>query len=466
VAAPRRRTIEVLPSAGRLVNSLRDLGYEAPEAVADLVDNSIAANARNVDITIEFAGADSWIRIADDGDGMNAGTITEAMRYGSHREYDDDDLGRFGLGLKTASMSQCRRLTVASRPSKQIARVEARQLDLDFVAERDAWDILILSADERPPEVVEPLHDHTGTVVLWEDLDRILNYKNPGSEWARQRLLSLAETLDLHLGMVFHRFLGGEVPRRRKLRMTINGTPIEPWDPFARSEKSTLALKAEELELNTPTGSGIVRLEPFVLPPKDSFSSEAAHRHAAGPDNWNRQQGFYIYRANRLIQSGGWSRMRTQDEHTKLARMALLFSPELDATLGINVAKMRVTLPPELKDLLGGPVAKTVARAQAVYRSKPEQASSGQGGGGRPSSVTALTGGPDGVEPTGTASGSSGNRTPDGPRLGGENGAITPLGRREALERAAGVAKERKALRKIIKEIAKTDAEAVQDLGW
>lgn len=461
----RRRTTEVLPSAGRLVNSLRDLGYEAPEAVADLVDNSIAANARNVDITIEFAGADSWIRIADDGDGMNAGTITEAMRYGSHREYDDDDLGRFGLGLKTASMSQCRRLTVASRPSKQIARVEARQLDLDFVAERDAWDILILSADERPPEVVEPLRDHTGTVVLWEDLDRILNYKNPGSEWARQRLLLLAETLDLHLGMVFHRFLSGEVPRRRKLRMTINGTPIEPWDPFARSEKATIELKAEELELNTPTGSGIVRLEPFVLPPKDSFSSDVAHRRAAGPDNWNRQQGFYIYRANRLIQSGGWSRMRTQDEHTKLARMALLFNPELDATLGINVAKMRVTLPPELKDLLRDPVAKTVARAQSVYRSKPENASSDKGGGGVQPSGTP-TGGPTGVEPSGTDSGSSGDGTPDGPPLGGENGALTPLGRREALERAAGAAKERKALRKIIKEMAKTDEEAARDLGW
>ncbi len=461
--AKRRRTTQVLPSAGRLVNSLRDLGYDAPEAVADLVDNSIAAGARRVDITIEFAGAESWIRIADDGRGMDARTITEAMRYGSHRTYDDDDLGRFGLGLKTASMSQCRRLTVASRPSKKVARVEARQLDLDLVEESDSWDIVVLGADERPERVREPLLKHTGTVVLWEDLDRILNYKNPGSEWARLRLLSLAETLDTHLGMVFHRFLAGEVPRRGKLRISINGTVVEPWDPFARAEPASVELKPLELELNASTGSGIVRLEPFVLPPKDGFSSDAAHRRAAGPENWNRQQGLYIYRSFRLIQSGGWSRMRTQDEHTKLARIALLFNPELDATLGINVAKMRVTLPSELKDLLREPVGETVARAQAVYRSKPDSPG-GRGGGMRATAGSAVNGGPVGSGHPGSSGSSDNANAGRGEKTG--NGTLNPLARREALERAAGAAKERKALRKIIKAMAKTNEEAMRDLGW
>ena len=339
---------------------------------------------------------------------MDAATINEAMRYGSNREYEDDDLGRFGLGLKTASMSQCRRLTVASRPSKKVARVEARQLDLDLVEDTDAWDIVVMAASERPARVRDPLAEHTGTVVVWEQLDRILNYKNPGSEWARQRLLSLAETLDTHLGMVFHRFLAGEVPRRRKLRMSINGTAVEPWDPFARSEPATISLPAQELELNAPTGSGIVHLEPYVLPPRDSFSSETAHRGAAGPDNWNRQQGLYIYRSNRLIQSGGWSRMRTQDEHTKLARIAMMFNPELDATLGINVAKMRVRLPHELKDLLRDPVARTVARAQAVYRAKPE--GSGASGGGAAAGSRSGGAGPSGHagEPVSGPSGGNG----------------------------------------------------------
>jgi hypothetical protein len=463
--AKRRRTTQVLPSAGRLVNSLRDLGYEATEAVADLVDNSIAAGARNVEITIEFDGADSWIRIADDGRGMDAATINEAMRYGSHRDYDDDDLGRFGLGLKTASMSQCRRLTVASRPFKKVARIEARQLDLDLVEESDSWDIVILGADDRPKRLREPLLKHTGTVVTWEDLDRILNYKNPGSEWARQRLLNLAETLDIHLGMVFHRFLAGEVPRRAKLRISINGTRVEPWDPFVRAEPATVELKPLELELNASNGSGIVRLEPFVLPPRDSFTSDAAHRRAAGPENWNRQQGLYIYRSFRLIQSGGWSRMRTQDEHTKLARMALLFNPELDATLGINVAKMRVTLPSELKDLLREPITETVARAQAVYRSKPDRPSSGgRSGKGRATGGGATNGGSGGSTSAANSGSSDGMAAGEGESSG--NGALGPLKRRKALEQAAGAAKERKALKKIIRAMAKTDEEAMRDLGW
>ena len=116
---------------------MRDLGYGPTEAVADLIDNSIAAGAHNVAVALHFEGGDSWIRISDDGRGMDAETITEAMRYGAGRDYADDDLGKFGLGLKTASMSQCRRLTVASRTSKKVARMEARELDLDYVEDND-----------------------------------------------------------------------------------------------------------------------------------------------------------------------------------------------------------------------------------------------------------------------------------------------------------------------------------------
>ena len=157
--------------------------------------------------------------------------------------------------------------------------------------------------------------------------------------------------------------------------------------------------------------------------------------------------------------------MRTQDEHTKLARIALLFNPELDATLGINVAKMRVTLPPELKDLLREPVAETVARAQAVYRSKPDQPSSGgRSGRGGATGRGATNGGSGGS--TSPANSGSSDVTAAGEGESSGNGALGPLERRKALERAAGAAKERKALKKIIRAMAKTDEEAVRDLGW
>ncbi len=445
-------SIEVVPSAKRLVGSLRDLGYNTVEAVADLVDNCVAAGARNVDIAIEFDGGDSWIRITDDGRGMDGGTITEAMRYGTVREYENEDLGKFGLGLKTASMSQCRRLSVASRVSKTTARIEARQLDLDFVEQTDSWRVRRLGLTDRPSPLIEPLARRPGTVVLWERLDRILNYRNPGSEWARAKLLGLGEDLDSHLGMVFHRFLNGEVARRARLKITINGTPVGPWDPFVRDEDDTQELDVHEFEIHTASGSGIVRLEPFILPREDRFSTPTAHFRAGGPNRWNRQQGFYIYRADRLIQSGGWSRVRTPDEHTKLARVGLLFTPDLDAAFGINVAKMRVILPTDLKEQIKPTVDRVVKRAKDTYDAK-------QPGVAKPGTVSKIhPSESDGGTPSaGTAAPNAGsNRTT----------AATAWTRRRALETAARSIKQEDVLVSIIKALATDDPEVARDLGW
>lgn len=450
-----RRTVRVLPSAHRLIDSLRDLGYDATEAIADLVDNSIAAGAHRVDVTVQFEGADSWIRIADDGHGMNAATITEAMRYGSNRGYEDNDLGKFGLGLKTASMSIARRLTVASRPSKDSRRAEVRQLDLDHVEKHDAWEVLVLGAGERPEQAIEPLAEHRGTVILWEDLDRLLIYSDPAGGWARRRLNDLAADTEAHLSMIFHRFLAGEVPRR-KLTITVNGNRIEPWDPFACEEPASEELRAEDIPLNTAAGSGIVRIEPYVLPPKAGFSSEVAWRRLSGPNQWNRQQGFYVYRADRMIQSGGWSHMRTIDEHTKLSRIGIFFGPELDSAFGINVAKMRVSLPSELRSLIEEPVSKAVRRARAVYDAKPDQpkppspargSRPSQNGGGAPS-------------PTGTANAGGGSPAPaviDPPRASSM---------RAALESAAQRAGETSALARIADALREDRPEVASELGW
>jgi hypothetical protein len=286
-------------------------------------------------------------------------------------------------------------------------------------------------------------------VILWEDLDRILTYADPSGGWARRHLIELADRIADHLGMVFHRFLSGEVPRRR-LKITLNETPIDPWDPFARTEPGTEALQEVDFELNTPNGSGIVHLMPFVLPPKASFSSEVAWRGMSGPAQWNRQQGFYIYRAHRLIQSGGWSRMRTADEHTKLARIALMFSPELDAAFGINVAKMRVTLPPELRRQIDDVVNHAARRARKVYDAKPDQPKRKTSArNAAPASSAAVAKSRQGAARTG----------PEAPASG-------PELRRIALEDAALAAGERSALTRIVKALKAETPEMASDLGW
>jgi Histidine kinase-, DNA gyrase B-, and HSP90-like ATPase len=470
----------VIPSARRLINSLRDLGYETREAVADLIDNSIAAGAHAVDVDIAFDGTASSIRIADDGRGMSAAEITEAMRYGAAREYEDDDLGKFGLGLKTASMSQCRRLSIASRTSRSTARIEARQLDLAYVERHDDWSVLILRSDERPDRLTEPLRAHRGTVVLWEDLDRVLSYKDPHGGWAERRMKDLAADLDLHLGMVFHRFLAGEVPRR-KLRIRINGTRIDPWDPFARDEDETVALGVEDVPLSTADGAGIVRMESFILPPKAAFSSLTAWRRASGPSSWNSQQGFYIYRAERLIQSGGWCGVRTTDEHMKLSRIALRFGPELDHAFDVNVAKMRVKLPPALRTVIRDEVMDAARRARVVYDARPD------GGpprlGGRRSAPP--PGGPAAPEPApgdlagqgqgpgpspgpgpGSAPGPGSSPEPSpapGPATPGGSAFVAP---RRALEQAAVAAGESVALRRIVGALHEQAPEVARSLGW
>ena len=360
--------VRVVPSARRLMQSLRDLGYDLPSALADLVDNSIAARATTVRIDVGFEGSASWIRIADNGTGMTGSVLTEAMRYGTHRDgYDDQDLGKYGLGLKTASMSQCRVLTVASRHGTD-GRVEIRRWDLDEVMKRDRWDLERPRAESCRRELLEPLDGHKGTVVMWERLDRVLAFDRPDGQAAENALLRQCREIDRHLAMVFHRFLAGEAARSLPLRILLNDSLIAPWDPFCRDERHTRELPTHELAVHEAGSTHVVRVEPYLLPNKDCFSDAKAWEDAGGPKNWNAQQGFYIYRQDRLIQSGGWSRARTLDEHTKIARVAVLFDRGADERFGINVSKMRVVLPAELREDFKRIAADVAKKANAAYR--------------------------------------------------------------------------------------------------
>jgi anti-sigma regulatory factor (Ser/Thr protein kinase) len=360
-------TLEVIPAAGRLVGSLRDMGYEFATAVADLVDNSIEAGATVVTIDVEFEGENSWVRITDNGAGMTPALLREAMRYGSSREYSADDLGKFGLGLKVASLSQCQRLTVASRRSRERAEIAAYCWDLRHITKTNRWELVPITK-ETAPLVVIPLKNSAGTVVLWERLDRILGYEHPDGESARRRLTAMCRDLEGHLAVVFHRFLSDEVQARPKLQIVVNGIEIKPWDPFARDEPATKPLDPIGISVTHAGVGGQVTLEPFVLPHQSEFSSPESFRRASGPANWNQQQGFYVYRAHRLIQSGGWCRIRTLDEHTKLARVALSFSPQLDDALRVNVAKMRVQLPPGMREPIMAAISSVTRLANDRYR--------------------------------------------------------------------------------------------------
>ncbi len=367
--------VQLIPSARRLVQSLRDIGYDLPSAVADIIDNSIAAEATEVRVDLAFQGSESWVSVADNGTGMTVSELTEAMRYGTQRDYSESELGKFGLGLKTASMSQCRRLTVATRSDPKRRGIEIRQWDLDHIERVDRWEILRVSPGRAKPELLDPLRLHPGTVVLWEHLDRVLRYKIPEGQWALDGFATLCRLVEDHLSMVFHRFISGEAKRELPFAIYVNGNRLEAWDPFCRSEPATKKLAKQILALHHAGRNLRVTLHPFILPNEAEFSSPLAHKRAGGPKRWNHQQGFYVYRNDRLIQSGGWNRIRTPDEHTKLARIAVDFPRAADSAFELNVAKMQVRVPDELRNQMTALVSTYASAANTAYRKNSGAAS-------------------------------------------------------------------------------------------
>jgi anti-sigma regulatory factor (Ser/Thr protein kinase) len=480
--ARQRSTLEVIPSPRRLIRSLRDVGYDFKHAVADLVDNSVAAGATCVAIDMRFDGRESWLRIADNGCGMSGAAITEAMRFGTERSYSEDELGKFGLGLKTASLSQCSKLTVASRVDVNTRRIEVRQWDLTHVEATNRWEIIDVPAEERPEELIGPLQDRPGTVVLWELMDRVLGYKTPWGDRARNGFYRLAEELDIHLGMVFHRFLTGESRQKRVLKIIINGTTVDPWDPFARNENATVRLPTKQFEISGDEGRGLVLYAPFILPIKEQFSSLKAFERLAGPGKWNYQQGFYIYRADRMIQSGGWSYLRTSDEHTKFARIALDFWPDLDSEFDINIAKARVNLPADLRAKLQPHVEQLVKQARKLYTPPKEST-----GAGYPSSdpfpaLSSISSNEAGNVVGRCGSERSNNPTTGSPCASGctmihpaAGAATMALGGGDdcnhgrigqALEKAAAKAGETPALNRIRKALLADNPDIASEIGW
>ena len=380
-----RSARSIAPSAARLTESLRDIGYDFPAAVADIVDNSISAGAEHVSIEIVFEGSDSYVLIADDGEGMSANGLMEALRFGSRRSYHANDLGRYGLGLKTASLSQARSLTVLTR-RKGGTYISTRMLDLDLVQEHDDWLIVDPVGQERVLAARVHVGADGGTVVLWRNLDRLLPERHPDGGWARRRVETAVRRTREHLSMVFHRFLAGEAGERA-LVISLNGEKLQPWDPFARAEPATQELPSRSFELVVGDTSGMVRLSRYILPSRDAFSGPGGFEALSGPRKWNRQQGLYIYRADRLVQWGGWAGIRAIDEHTKLGRAALEFDTALDTVFHINVAKMRVSVPPQLRQILEQPIHELAIRADDAYRKTAKRAE-GKRSADRPATAT------------------------------------------------------------------------------
>lgn len=360
VKAGEEETDHAPPQAACLAESLRAFSYELPTALADLVDNSLTAHARNVWLDFHWDGAESVIALTDDGDGMTEDALRAAMRPGSQSPLvprEPHDFGRFGLGLKTASFSQARRFTVRTRTRK--SGPATRCWDLDHIARVNDWQLL------RTADAAAELHFQRfaklahGTAVVWQKLDRLVAGNATGEARQQDFFLQRAAAVRHHLAMVFHLLMAG----RQGVKLWLNGRAIEPWDPFLSGEKATQMLGITRLKLRGET----VEVEPFVLPHHSRIPRQT-HEAAGGPHGWNAHQGFYVYRHRRLLVAGDWLGFGwRKEEHYKLARLRVEVPNALDHDCSIDVTKSRAVPPPALRDELRRIAEATRSLAKRVF---------------------------------------------------------------------------------------------------
>ena len=349
----------VVPFAPILVESTRSIGYSFESALADVIDNSIGKDATEIDV--EYSSMEpQYVAISDDACGMDAEELENAMRYGSKSSLDardKQDLGRFGLGLKTASMSQCRRLTVIT---KKNGLYHAACWDLDVIAEKGDWVLMNYSPGEiEKLPFSDRLHDkESGTVVLWQEFDRIAT----GASNLQKVFDEKIERARNHCALVFHRFMDSEAMKLR-VKIFFNGAPVDPIDPFLSDNPATQPLTEQTLRID----SSIIRVKPYILPFASKVSAKDKKKLGDLCD-LRQNQGFYIYRNKRLIIWGTWFRLIKQQELNKLARVRVDIPNTLDYMWEIDIKKSTASLPDVIKKNLVAVVNNSVGRSERVYK--------------------------------------------------------------------------------------------------
>lgn len=346
-------TVRLEPEPSILIESLRDIGYSFNSALADIVDNSITADASEIRV-LAIPDDEFRIGIIDNGTGLCKSDLKQAMRLGStdpRQERALNDLGRFGLGLKTASFSQCRRLTVVSRHMGETA---GYTWDLDLVVEQNEWNVIERNDLETIPFINEL--GNSGTLVLWEKLDRLTGSRGSGRV-DYTRIISEAQD---HLALVFHRYLAGEKGLRR-IALKVNNFEVEPIDPFNSKHKAT---QASPIERICPG----VTMQAFTLPHRSHYDSQLEYEKYGLNGGYLKNQGVYLYRAKRLILYGTWFGLSKKTALTQLTRVQIDIDTNQDEIWKIDVKKVSAQMPEVVRARIKTLIATIGAPSRKAYR--------------------------------------------------------------------------------------------------
>ena len=358
-----RRTHEKTPHAKMLLVALRSVGYTNETAIADILDNSISGAATEIELYFDWDNR--RIIIADNGFGMDYQELMDAMEIGSadpNEMRPSEDLGRFGLGMKTASFSMAKKLLVISKKNSTISNAE---WNLNTVASEDKWEISEYDESEILM-ILESIDTYTqynnwkqGTLIIISELDRLIDETN--IEKSKKNFYKMVRNIKSHIAITFHRFMEEDA-----LKISVNGNKLEAWNPFWIKSPATMELAREELF----DGKNEVVVEPYILPHKSKYNSEEEFKEAAGVKDWRGHQGFYVYRNRRLLVYGTWFGKFKKEPAYNLARIKLDMSADSDFEWDIDIKKSKATLPVAIEEQITQIAYLAIEKSVAVYNSR------------------------------------------------------------------------------------------------
>jgi hypothetical protein len=346
---------ESIPDPENLIKSIAEQGYSLETSLADLIDNSISANASEIEILIDTNSEPFILFIADNGNGMTEDKLKSNMQFPSSSPENirnTNDLGRFGLGLKTASFSQTRCFTVISR-KKGESGYNARTWDVEYLKEKKKWNIIINTQNEidnllsiyrklSKSFLNEFSNYNPNTIVIWQGLYKFENYLESSNKSLALKK-ELTEVTSEYLSLVFHRFLEN---KKKPLKIRINNNLIKPFNPFPDSEESGL----RKLELNqTLFQTDKLKIEGYILPSRSLVESKGNSQWTMQNKSLMDMEGLYIYRLDRIILYGGWNGIIKKSPRLQLARLKVNIGNSVDHYFHLNVAKSSIVIPYELR---------------------------------------------------------------------------------------------------------------------
>lgn len=345
------------PAASSMIETFRAIGYSIETAIADIIDNSISASAENIWIDYQWQGPATTISIIDDGKGMNNDEIINAMRPGSRHPLElreKMDLGRYGLGLKTASFSQCRKFSVISKPAN--GHTHFWCWDIDFVNLSKSWSLINYCPAEKFKETIEKLH--SGTAVVWWELDRLTKDTSVDNDESLDKFMKVMEDVKKHLSMVFHRYISDG------LNIFFRERKIDPWDPFMIGFEGLQAKPEMKVE------NGRITLKGYVLPHRSKLNA-GQYDYGKGPkESWTAHQGFYVYRNKRLLVAGDWLGFFKKEVHYDLCRIFVDLPNDVDDDWQIDIKKSIARPPLRYREQIYALAKDVRAQALEVYRHK------------------------------------------------------------------------------------------------